>query len=153
MKLYSLILLITCLATGIEAGAQSATAADGLYKEIKTQDSLLFNAFNNRDTVLFKSMFTEDLEFFHDLGGLTGYSHTVDFMRSVAQPGNDLKRELVSGSLEVYPVPGYGAIQKGAHRFCHTENGTMICGTFQFIHIWQQKEGVWKITRVVSFGH
>lgn len=153
MKLHSLILLFTCLVTGIEAGAQSAMPAERLYKEIKTQDSLLFNAFNSRDTGLFKSMFTEDLEFFHDQGGLTGYKHTVDFMRSVAQPGNDLKRELVSGSLEVYPVPGYGAIQKGEHLFCHTENGKMICGTFQFIHIWQQKEGVWKIARVVSFGH
>jgi hypothetical protein len=31
---------------------------------------------------------------------------------------------LVPGSLEVYPIPGYGAMQIGAHTFCHIEDGS-----------------------------
>jgi hypothetical protein len=97
-----------------------------LYKEIAHMDSVLFNAFNNRDTYQFKKMFTADLEFYHDKGGLTGYQHTIDFMRSTANSSNGLKRELVKGTLEVYPIPGYGAMEIGSHRFCHMEMASKI---------------------------
>lgn len=116
-------------------------------------DSVLFTAFNNRDVEVFKSLFTEDLEFFHDKGGLTNYDYTVNFMKDVAQNNNQLRRDLVEGSLEVYPIPGYGAIQVGTHRFCHLENGKQECGNFKFVHIWQKKNGQWKISRVVSYDH
>ena len=117
-------------------------------------DSILFDAFNKRDTNLFKEFFTKDLEFYHDKGGLTGFDHTINFMRTTAQANSDLRRDLVEGSDEVYSVPGYGAMQIGKHRFCHTENNKKDCGTFKFVHIWQyNKEGKWKISRVVSYDH
>jgi ketosteroid isomerase-like protein len=128
------------------------TTAD-LYKEIAKMDSVVFNAFNARDTDRFKNMFTEDLEFYHDKGGLTGYEQTIEFMRSTAKTDNGLRRDLVKGSLEVYPIPGYGAMETGSHTFCHMENGKKDCGTFKFVHIWQKKNGTWKISRVVSYGH
>lgn len=140
-------------AMSIQAQEKQDSSGKTLYREIARMDSIVFNAFNKRDTSLFKSLFTEELEFYHDKSGLTNYRHTVDFMKEVAKPGNDLKRELVSGSLEVYPVPGYGAIQIGTHRFCHTENGKYGCGTFKFVHIWKQKNNEWKISRVVSYDH
>ena len=124
-----------------------------LYKEIAHMDSVLFNAFNTRDIELFKTLFTEDLEFYHDKGGLTNYEYTINSLKRTAELNNHLKRELVKGSLEVYPVPGYGAMQIGAHTFCHLENGKNDCGTFKFVHIWQKKNGQWKITRVISYDH
>jgi hypothetical protein len=124
-----------------------------LYKEIAHQDSVLFTAFNNRDTSLFKKMFAEDLEFFHDIGGLTGYEQTINFLRSNTTSKSDLRRDLVKGSLEVYPIPGYGAIEIGSHTFCHTENGKPDCGTFKFVQVWKKINNEWKITRVVSYGH
>jgi len=133
--------------------ASNSKTSTELFNEIKKMDSILFNAFNKRDTGLFKEFFTKDLEFFHDEGGLTGFEQTISFMRSTAQPGNDLRRDLVQGSLEVYPVPGYGAMQIGQHRFCHTEKGKQDCGTFKFVHIWIYKEGKWKISRIVSYDH
>jgi hypothetical protein len=129
------------------------TASDSLYKEVAKLDSVLFNAFNTRDVEKFKAFFTEDLEFYHDKGGLTNYEHTVKFMNDVAKNNNGLRRELVKGTLEVYPIPGYGAMQIGSHRFCHLENGKQDCGTFKFVHIWQKKNNEWKITRVVSYDH
>jgi len=138
--------------TNAQTTSSSKTGSE-LFSEIIKMDSLLFTAFNKRDTTLFKEFFTKDMEFFHDKTGLTGFDNTISFMRNTAQPGNDLKRELVEGSCEVYAVPGYGAMQIGKHRFCHTENGKYDCGTFKFVHIWQFKNGQWKISRIVSYDH
>ena len=138
-----LFLLAAMVVAGLRTNAQSVQPTVGhqeLYQEIAKQDSLLFNAFNTRDIDLFKTMFTEDLEFYHDKGGLTGYEHTIDFLKTTAQGNNQLNRELEKGSLEVYPIPGYGAMEIGMHRFCHLDNGKQSCGTFKFVHIWQKKD-------------
>ncbi len=37
--------------------------------------------------------------------------------------------------------------------FCHVENGKNECGTFRFVHIWQKKDGEWKISRAISYSH
>lgn len=146
---YTLLLLL--VSSVIFTNGQSAK--DSLYKEVAKLDSILFNAFNTRDVEKFKSFFTEDLEFFHDKGGLTNYEYTMNFMKDVAKNNNGLRRDLIKGTLEVYPIPGYGAIQIGQHRFCHLENGQQDCGNFKFVHIWQNKNGVWKISRIVSYDH
>jgi hypothetical protein len=151
-----ILLSATLFLSNFLANAQSkkdSLTKTQLYKEIAHLDSVVFNAFNTRDIELFKTLFTQDLEFYHDTGGLTGYKHTTDFMEEVAKQTNKLKRELVPGSLEVYPIPGYGAMEIGTHTFCHIENGKQDCGTFKFVHIWQKKDGAWKISRVVSYGH
>jgi Domain of unknown function (DUF4440) len=132
---------------------QDSLAGAALYKEIAGLDSIVFNAFNTRDIDLFKSFFAEDLEFYHDKGGLTGYDHTINFLKTTAKQNNQLRRELVKGSLEVYPIPGYGAMEIGAHIFCHLENDKQDCGTFKFVQIWQKKNDKWIITRVVSYDH
>lgn len=132
---------------------KASVSRQELIHEIAKMDSMLFRAFNERDLVKFGTFFTKDLEFFHDKSGLTGYDHTMNFMKDVARNNNGLKRELVKESLEVYPIPGYGAMETGAHTFCHLENGKKDCGTFRFVHIWEKKDGSWKISRVISYGH
>jgi hypothetical protein len=134
-------------------GANNTGTPGALYGKIDSLDKLVFDAFNTRDTARFESMFSQGLEFFHDKGGLTGYSQTTGFLRKLAAEGSDLKRELVKGSMKVYPVPGYGAIQTGLHRFCHLEKGKQDCGTFKFVHIWKNSGDQWQITRVVSYDH
>jgi hypothetical protein len=127
-----------------------------LYDTIAHLDSLVFSALNShqlKDVELSKTLFTTDLEFYHDTGGLTGYEQTINFFKTTAESGSDLHRELVPGTMEVYAIPGYGAMQIGQHRFCHTENGKLDCGTFKFVHVWKQDNGKWKIARVVSYGH
>ncbi len=64
-----------------------------------------------------------------------------------------LKRELVPGSLEVYPIKDFGAIEIGAHTFCHIENGKNDCGTFKFVEVWKNNKGEWKLTRIISYDH
>ncbi len=65
----------------------------------------------------------------------------------------DIRRELVPGSLEVYPIKDYGALELGQHRFCHQENGKEECGTFRFAMVWRKSGGLWQISRVLSYGH
>jgi Domain of unknown function (DUF4440) len=149
IKKISIFLLLTSFSVFVNA--QSAN--DTLYHEIKKMDSILFTAFNTRDIEKFKSLFDTDLEFYHDKGGLTNYDYTINSLKETAKRNDGLRRELVKGSLEVFPVPGYGAMQIGAHSFCHNEKGKQDCGTFKFVHIWQKKNGDWKITRVISYDH
>src|SRR5215203_4469386 len=125
----------------------SPTNSNSLYNEIAHMDSVLFNAFNNRDIERFKTLFTTDLEFYHDKGGLTDYNYSIQSLKNTAAQNNGLRRELVKGSLEVYPIKDYGAIQIGVHTFCHRENGKMDCGTFKFVHVWKKINSEWKITR------
>ena len=65
-----------------------------------------------------------------------------------------VKRELVPGTLEVYPLEGYGAVEIGVHRFLHPwEQDHGVVGEAKFIHVWQHKNGTWRITRVISIDH
>jgi ketosteroid isomerase-like protein len=154
LLLSGLLLLTACTASKNSTGAKKQSVAPSeLYFAIAHMDSVLFNAFNSRDVEKLKTLFTEDLEFYHDLGGLTNYTQNMEAFKNTAAKNNDLKRELIAGSLEVYPVKDFGAMQIGVHRFCHTENGKPDCGTFKFVHIWKKINNEWKISRVVSYGH
>ena len=59
------------------------------------------------------------------------------------------------GSVEVYPIKNFGAVQLGSHRFYFTPKGgkEVLDGTFRFIHVWKNDNGQWKIARVISFDH
>lgn len=127
--------------------------ADSLTQLITRLDAQAFAAYNAHDVDGLMAFFAPDVEFFHDTGGLSTFSQTRQGFASVFAHNADIHRELVPGSLEVYPIKKYGAIQVGAHRFCHTENGRLDCGTFKFVMVWQRQPGGWRITRVVSYGH
>ena len=126
-----------------------------LYDEIAHMDSVMFDAFNEHDLEKLKSVFSEDLEFYHDKGGLTGYAQTMENFKKLFDNNKTtgLRRDLVKGSLEVYPIKDYGAIETCLHRFCHLENGKNDCGTFKNVMVWQLKNGQWKVTRVISYDH
>jgi ketosteroid isomerase-like protein len=159
MMFAALIVLCVCsysaAAQGAQPAEQSAAKQEStpLHDEIARVDATMFAAFNAHDAGALMSLFSEKLEFYHDIGGLQSYSDVaVGFKRMLAQ-NNGMRRELVAGTLEVYPIKDYGAIETGTHRFCHTEEGKEICGTFKFLHIWRKEGTAWKVTRVVSYGH
>jgi ketosteroid isomerase-like protein len=139
----------------IIAFSTNAQQPDSLYQTIKRMDSLLFEAFNKCDTAASKTFFTDDLEFYHDKGGLTGYEDNMRSIRKRCSGNYKVRRELVPGSLEVFPIKDYGAIQLGSHRFYFTNKGEteQLDGTFRFVHVWKNENGRWKIARVVSFDH
>lgn len=143
--------IILALALLIPGTALAASNAGPLFDEIKAADAALFAASNRCDLETFAKFFADDLEFYHDLSGLSlGKADLLSKTKS--NICGKMVRELVPGSLEVYPLPGYGAIQVGTHRFLHPGEPGNI-GQARFIHIWQNKDGAWQITRVISYDH
>jgi ketosteroid isomerase-like protein len=150
------LLLIAWTPLHAQAVTESDPSTSGpLYDDLARMDSLLFDAgfvTCNADKV--NSFFSDDVEFYHDRTGLESGQQVRDtFKRLTAScpGGRGIRREIVAGSLRVYPMQGYGAIQMGLHRF--VERGTPTHTVARFVHLWQQKDGRWKITRVLSFDH
>lgn len=124
-----------------------------LFKTVIEQDSLLFVAFNTRNITALKSYFTEGLEVYQDNTGLRNYEETVQAFTGVFKMSYILTRKPIIESIEVYPIKNFGAIETGQHTFCHTENGKLTCGTFKFVHIWENKNGQWKIAKIITYDH
>ena len=129
--------------------------AQDLVREISHMDTVLFDAFNQHDLEKLKTLFTPDLEFYHDRGGLTHYQENMESFKKTFDSPTVVRRELAEGTLEVYPLNGYGAVEIGIHRFYSTDPGQKekLTATAKFVHVWQKKDGEWKIARVVSYDH
>ena len=152
----TLLLLLLLAAPMVSQSAQSAKNAkqtDELYRTIEAQDAALFDAYNKCDLERFSSFFVDDVEFYHDQGGVT--LGKKDLTESVKNNiCGKVTRELAPGTLEVYPIHTYGAVEMGVHRFHHTgHDDTEPVGEAKFVHLWQYKNGAWKITRVISYDH
>ncbi|MEM8506254.1 MAG: nuclear transport factor 2 family protein [Bacteroidota bacterium] len=165
MKSVSVLLIVVVMAFGNKGAAQTITKNE-LYKVLKAQDSLLFDAaFNSCDIDTLNAMFTEDFEFYHDKGGITeGRDAFVgrvadDCANRDPDAPRPAKRILVPESLEVYPLYKngelYGAIQHGVHTFEFLNaNGAYQKGDIaKFTHLWIRKDGKWKIRRELSYDH
>jgi hypothetical protein len=153
-----ILLLLPLLAAPIAgADAQSPRGlppTDELYRTVASLDAALFDAYNRCDLEKFGSFFADDVEFYHDKGGLTRSRQTV--VESVKNNiCGKVRRELVPGTLEVYPMNGYGAVEIGVHRFYELKgpHPNEPSGEAKFIHLWQNRDGVWKLTRVISYDH
>jgi hypothetical protein len=132
----------------------SASTPDPLYQKMLALDTALFDSFNKcSDPAEFKkhaAFFAKDVEFFHDKSGLTlGVDALMEnTKRNVC---GKFRRELDTASFRVFPIPGYGAMTLGTHRFCHSP---VSCeGAGEFTTVWREKDGVWQITRALSYGH
>ena len=129
-----------------------ADSGSELAATLASLDAALFESSYNCDLEKFASLFAEDLEFFHDLGGVTrGRAKLVEQTRD--NLCGKVKRELVKGTLQTFPMHGYGAVQTGIHRFHHPKAPSEPVGEARFVHLWQLKDGAWRITRVISYDH
>ena len=154
-----MLLLISLLSTNLMRAQSNnnSAALRELYNEIASLDSSLFEAFNACHLAKVETLFAEDVEFYHEKGGLiTTRKSVIEVMKNnlCGENSNRVRRELVNSSLEVYPINNYGAVQTGEHRFYLTQKGQKekLDGVGQFVHIWQKKDGEWRITRVMSYG-
>jgi ketosteroid isomerase-like protein len=141
------------------ANAQTVSGLDKinsqaeLEKAITTLDASLFDAYNNCDLDKFASFFVDDVEFYHDQGGVTlGKANLTESVKK--NICGKVTRELVPGTLQIYYMKGYGAVEMGVHRFHHPGNeASEGVGEGKFVHLWKYKDGAWKITRVISYDH
>lgn len=126
-----------------------------LYDSIAFLDSSFFYAFNTKNFNKLDAFLSDNLEFYHDLGGVTNYTQNVEAFKRTFASERKLRRELVIGTLEVYPIKDYGAVETGIHRFYATEKGQQekLSSEAKFVQVWEKKNGEWKITRIISYGH
>src|SRR5260370_20634895 len=80
-----------------------ASSSSSLYNQISAVDSILSDAFNAHDLHALMSLFTEDLEFYHDAGGLQSYTQVRDGFGGLFSKSDGVRREVVAGTLRVYP--------------------------------------------------
>ena len=60
-------------------------------------------------------------------------------------------RELVKGSIEVYPIKDFGAVEIGLHKFHNNQEPVGTASKVgRFLIVWENKNNEWKIRRVVS---
>lgn len=120
-----------------------------LYREIVHMDSVYFNAYNTCDMETQDSIYSDNIEFYHDKGGLM--TSKKDILEAIQKNiCGKVTRELVKGSIEVYPINGFGAVEMGYHKFHNNQEKNQVPHKSRFIIIWQNKNNEWKISRVIS---
>lgn len=151
IRLASPIALLLSLALLPLIAPAADSGADALTQTVTKLDTAVFDAYNRCDLKTFGNYFSTDVEFFHDKAGLmTSREAVVEATKKFIC--GKVRRELVAGTLEVYPIKDYGAMEVGEHRFCdiHTNKCN---GIGKFLNIWRNKDGVWQMTRVISYDH
>jgi ketosteroid isomerase-like protein len=150
------LLVLVLVFNGYQANSRekkSVTTSLALYKAISMQDSMLFAAYNSQDIGAVRAFLSPDIEWFQDNNGLLDYNMVVKNLEGLFSRDGKMRRTLMKGSLEIYRIKDYGAIETGIHRFEHMEDGRKITGTFKFLMIWQKTDDRWLLTKVVSYDH
>ena len=139
---------------GANTQAVSNPTNEELFRTISSLDAEVFDAYNRCDLKKFGSYFPSNLEFYHDNGGLVSKTRKSLVESVKTNICGKVRRELVPGTLQIYPLRGYGAVETGVHRFYHPgHDDTEPVGEGKFVHLWQQTDNGWKITRVISYDH
>lgn len=121
-----------------------------LYNTIVAMDSTFFHAYNSCDLDKQAAIYSDGIEFYHDKGGLmTVKQDLIDGTKN--NICGKVTRELVKGSIEVYPIKDFGAIEIGLHKFHNnTEKEDTPSNPSKFIIFWKNDNNIWTITKVVS---
>jgi hypothetical protein len=149
-------ILVACV--GVAATARAAPGTE-LEPTIAALDAAAFAAFNDCAAPgrldRYASFFAPDVEFYHDLGGVT-WTRDAMIEQTRRNVCGKFQRELVEGTLKVWPIKDFGALERGEHRFCQFKAGgtTHPCeGRAEFTILWRKQGDAWTITRVFSYGH
>jgi hypothetical protein len=138
---------IPALEGGLDAGP--------LFDELARMDSAMFEAsFVTCDAAKANAIFAEDVEFYHDKDGLSSGEQVRENTRRLTAScprKNGVTRTLVPGSLRVFPIEGYGAVQVGVHRF--DERGAATSTLARFVSVWRMQDKTWRLARVFSLDH
>lgn len=143
-------------------GMAQVTNDSDLFKDLQQMDMLLFGeSFNNCNIDVMRTLVTDDLEFYHDKNGISKGKElfVTSFQKNMCGGSQKIRRELVAGSLEVFPLYSngvlYGALQKGIHEFFITpvDKPEFKDGIAKFSHLWLKEDGTWKLSRALSYDH
>lgn len=160
----AIIALVTAsIAMSGQPGTTDLPQGTALHDAVKSADAAFFGLFfDGCNPERLGAMVTDDMEFYHDKGGVTSASGAA-FIRDYAQSCAARKapdawrsrRELVADGLRVDPVPGFGAMEIGEHQFYERKGDgpEKLVGRAGFAMVWRLDGATWKLHRVLSFGH
>ena len=116
---------------------------------IVAKDQEYFDAYNTCDLKTQEALYAEGLEFFHDKGGLS--TSKQDVLTAIENNiCGKVTRTLLDGSIEVYPIKDYGAIEIGYHSFFNNQEPDAKSKASKFIMVWKNEDGNWIISKVIS---
>jgi hypothetical protein len=150
-----------CAAVAILLASPFANAQDW-EADVRKFDSAFWDAYNQCDIKKLVEMNTDDLEFYHDMGGvMVGKAKFQSAMEHniCGNPAHRIRRAALADSVRVFPMKEggklYGAVVSGEHQFYHNANGKpeVLEGRARFTHMLLLKDGAWKVSRVLSYDH
>jgi hypothetical protein len=151
------------LASALTAPCVHATSpAAGWDAAVRAFDDTYWAAYNRCDIQALSAMNADDLEFYHDLGGVMRGKAQFDTAMTkniCANPSRKVRREAVAGSVQVYPMMAngalYGAVIEGNHQFYNAAPGTpeVLAERARFASLLLYKDGAWKLARALSYAH
>jgi len=127
-------------------------------RAVRDADDAFWRAFNACDAAAMMSFLADDVEFYHDITGLTRSRAAVaaSLMKGPCGTlGLRMRREVIASSLRYQAIPGYGAMLAGDHLF-YAKLGDApekAATNARFLVIWKLQTGHWLMTRIVSYEH
>jgi hypothetical protein len=151
----SFLILFIALFTSVNVHAQNQNTysykpkSQALYDTIAHMDSVYFTAYNNCDMNKQAAIYADSIEFYHDRSGLE--TSKENLLKAIKENiCGKVTRELVRGSIEVYEIPSFGAIEMGLHRFINRAENNIVSKPDRFVIVWRHQNNEWKIYRVIS---
>ncbi len=148
-------LLLSVLVASVTVSAQSKDSytykpkSQALYDSIVHMDSVYFNAYNKCDMDLQISIDADSIEFYHDGSGLE--TSKANLLKALKENiCGKVSRQLVKGSIEVYPLPNFGAVEMGLHQFINHKENNSVSKPDRFVIVWRHLNNRWQIYRVIS---
>ncbi|MGN6376218.1 MAG: nuclear transport factor 2 family protein [Sphingomonas sp.] len=125
---------------------------------VHAADDAFWHAFNACDAASMGKFLTDDVEFYHDITGLTRSRDALvaSMMKGpCGTPGLHLRRALIEGSETFQRIPGYGAVTTGDHLFYarHGHGPEQAATDARFLVVWKQESGKWLMARIISYDH
>jgi hypothetical protein len=142
---------------------EGAKTTAELRAAIAKADSEMFDAvFAHCDAAKVGTMVTDDVRFIHDKTGqfASSKSELVNVLGEECAnqaKGTDFRsrRELVPGSLRVYAINQYGAVELGEHKFFALIPGKpeQLTEKGEFIILWRLVGEQWLMSEAISYNH
>jgi hypothetical protein len=79
------------------------------------------------------------------------WAAALDAFRSDCPRDRGMRRAIVPGTVRVFGIAGYGAVQLGRHRFIQSKGAHVT--EAMFIQLWQWTPNGWRATKTISIDH
>lgn len=141
--------------------AQANPAA--IEEEVAVAYAAYWKAYNSCDYAALDALTAEDVEFYHDKGGIiNGRAELTNSVRNniCGNPSVAIRRDASAKDAQTFLLSRgpevYGALVSGQHKFFMVPKAggaEAPDGTARFSMLWLHKDKAWKLARVVSYDH